>query len=165
MGLVGQMACFRSSRKKVRSSKLSMSTLGSVPSNKQEIQMKIEHVAFWVRDLEGMRDFYCKYFDLLAGPKYVNEKKQFSSYFLSFKKGARIELMHRIDITDGAQRSSVFGLTHLAISVGSNDRVDKLTERLRSDGVMIVGEPRTTGDGYYESVIEDPEGNQIEITT
>jgi len=38
-----------------------------------------------------------------------------------------------------------------------------LTEALRSDGFRIVGEPRTTGDGYFESVILDIEGNRIEL--
>jgi lactoylglutathione lyase len=56
------------------------------------------------------------------------------------------------------------GLIHFAISVGSKQTVDELTERLRSDGYSIVGEPRTTGDGYYESVVLDPENNRIEIT-
>jgi lactoylglutathione lyase len=56
------------------------------------------------------------------------------------------------------------GLIHFAISVGSKESVDTLTERLRADGYEIVGEPRTTGDGYYESVVLDPEGNRIEIT-
>jgi len=28
---------------------------------------------------------------------------------------------------------------------------------------MVVGEPRYTGDGYYESCILDPDGNRIEI--
>ena len=56
------------------------------------------------------------------------------------------------------------GLTHFALSVGSKQRVDELTEALRRDGYSIVGEPRTTGDGYYESVVLDPEGNRIEIT-
>ena len=57
-----------------------------------------------------------------------------------------------------------FGLTHFAISVGSRERVDELTEAIRSAGYEITGEPRTTGDGYYESVITDPEGNLVEIT-
>jgi lactoylglutathione lyase len=35
---------------------------------------------------------------------------------------------------------------------------------LRFDGYKIVGEPRTTGDGFYESVIADGEGNWVEIT-
>ena len=53
---------------------------------------------------------------------------------------------------------------HFAMSLGSAEIVDELTERLQDDGYIIVGEPRTTGDGYYESVIEDPEGNRIELT-
>jgi lactoylglutathione lyase len=57
------------------------------------------------------------------------------------------------------------GLIHFAVSVGSKEKVDSLTEQLRKDGYAIVGEPRTTGDGYYESVVLDPEGNRIEITT
>jgi lactoylglutathione lyase len=42
--------------------------------------------------------------------------------------------------------------------------VDSLTERLRADNYIIESEPRTTGDGFYESVILDTEGNLIEIT-
>ncbi|MDR1503633.1 MAG: VOC family protein, partial [Prevotella sp.] len=53
--------------------------------------------------------------------------------------------------------------THFAITVGSREAVNELTERLRKDGYIIEGEPRTSGDGYYESVISDPEGNIVEI--
>lgn len=56
------------------------------------------------------------------------------------------------------------GWAHLALSVGSEDAVIDMIETLRCAGVTIAGEPRTTGDGYFESVIVDPEGNQIEIT-
>jgi lactoylglutathione lyase len=55
------------------------------------------------------------------------------------------------------------GLIHFAVSVGSKEKVDTLTEQLRKDGYEIVGEPRTSGDGYYESVVLDGEGNRIEI--
>ncbi|MGX9893761.1 VOC family protein [Francisella orientalis] len=57
-----------------------------------------------------------------------------------------------------------FGLIHLAISVGSKEKVDQLTEQLRNDGFKITGEPRITGDGYYESCVFDPEQNLIAIT-
>lgn len=53
---------------------------------------------------------------------------------------------------------------HLAFSVGSKEEVDHLTQQMSDDGITIVGQPRTTGDGYYESVVLDPEGNRIEIT-
>lgn len=100
-----------------------------------------------------------------SNEKYYNPKKKFSSYFLTFENGARIELMHSPDITDFIEKSdSKLGLTHFAVSVGTKEKVDSLTETIRENGYTIIGEPRTTGDGYYESVISDPEGNLIEIT-
>ena len=66
---------------------------------------------------------------------------------------------------NSSRDKQTIGITHFAISVGSKERVDTLTEKLRLDGFEIVGEPRTTGDGYYESVVLDPDGNRIEITT
>ena len=127
--------------------------------------MTIDHIAIWTNDLERMRAFYQKYFDLSCGDKYVNNKKGFSSYFLSFEKGARLEIMTRQDIANEYVSKKVNkGLTHFAISVGSRSAVDNITEQLRSDGFIIYGEPRITGDGYYESVILDPDGNQIELT-
>ncbi len=127
--------------------------------------MQIEHIAIWAKDLEKMKAFYLKFFDLTSNEKYFNPKKKFSSYFLSFKNGARIELMNSPDINELIDKNDLkFGLTHFAISVGSKNKVNQLTETIRQDGYAVVGEPRTTGDGYYESVITDPEGNLIELT-
>lgn len=128
--------------------------------------MRIEHLAIWADDLELMKDFYVKYFDMHCGDKYVNSQKQFTSYFLSFAAGgARIELMQRSGVLkNDADRGMVNGFTHFAIAVGSKEKVDGLTERMRADGIVIKSEPRITGDGYYESVVLDAEGNYIEIT-
>ena len=127
--------------------------------------MKIEHIAIWTSDIEKMKNFYLKFFNLTSNEKYYNPKKLFSSYFLSFQNGARIELMHRPDVSEFIKNADTkLGLTHFAISVGSKEKVDQLTEEIRTSGYEVIGEPRTTGDGYYESVISDPEGNQIEIT-
>ena len=128
--------------------------------------MKIEHIAIWARDVEKLKDFYSHYFHAVAGEKYFNPKKNFHSYFLSFDTGCRLELMQMPGILDNkdTEASQYFGLTHMAISVGSSELVDHLTTQLREDGYVVASEPRTTGDGYYESVILDPEGNRIEIT-
>ncbi len=128
--------------------------------------MKIEHLALWVHDLERMREFYTRYFGMSAGDKYNNREKQYTSYFLHFEKArTRIELMHRPDIMPHAgQRGMKQGIAHFAISVGSREKVMERTERLRQDGYAIISEPRTTGDGYFESVALDPEGNYVEIT-
>ena len=126
--------------------------------------MKIEHVALWVRDLERMKAFYETYFGCVAGVKYVNEKKNFQSYFLSMGDGPRLELMFKSDVTELGTRE-IIGMAHLAISVGGCEKVDLLTHRFREAGYKVIGEPRITGDGYYESVILDPEGNRVEITS
>ena len=57
--------------------------------------MRIDHIALCVRDLEAMRDFYIKHFGAAAGELYHNPRTGFSSYFLSFEGGARLELMTR----------------------------------------------------------------------
>lgn len=128
--------------------------------------MRIEHIAFWTTDLERFKWFYITYFGAVAGAGYVNLTKGFESCFLSFPDGSRIEIMRTttlspVDLEAGAQR---IGLTHIAIAVGSEQQVDALTERLREDGFPILDGPRRTGDGYYESVTLDPDGNRIEIT-
>ena len=127
--------------------------------------MRIDHLAIWVKDLEAMKTFYERFFGATAGELYHNPRKQFYSYFLSFGEGCRLELMHRTDIPDshfpaGFEQT---GITHFAISLGSKDAVDRLTEEIRTAGYTVAGEPRTTGDGYYESVVLDPEGNRVEI--
>ena len=179
--------------------------------------MKIEHVAIWVKDIDKVCEFYQKYFGGVVQPLYHNPAKQFTSRFVTFEDGARLEIMHRPDIdvwtvtslqsnthrsanekmraffrfltsdvfhvkplqgecSDhtcmgiaepkevGHEVSQHLGFTHLSFSVGSKEKVDSLTQQMSSEGVPVVGQPRTTGDGYYESVVLDPEGNRIEIT-
>lgn len=125
--------------------------------------MKVDHIAIWTINLEAMKTFYEKYFQAKAGLLYYNPNKKFKSYFLNFETGCRLELMTKEGIFESPTKEQL-GLAHFAISVGSKEVVDRLTEQLRTDGFIIFGEPRTTGDGYYESVVLDPEGNRIEIT-
>jgi lactoylglutathione lyase len=127
--------------------------------------MHIEHVAIWARDLETLRAFYERHFGARSGPPYENRSKRFRSYFLSFASGARLELMHRPDVPHdgsdpGTQRT---GLVHLAFVVGDEADVDTLTRRLADEGHRVIDGPRRTGDGYYESVVLDPEGNRVEL--
>ena len=126
--------------------------------------MKVEHLAIWADNIELLRQFYTKYFSTGCSDKYTNPKRGFTSYFLTFGEDkTRIELMHIPNMENPASRGNLKGLAHFAISVDGKEAVDALTERLRKDGYTIAGEPRTSGDGYYESVVLDPEGNYVEI--
>jgi lactoylglutathione lyase len=120
-------------------------------------------MALYATDLEKMKSFYEAYFQAKANSGYHNMKTGLRTYFLSFDDNTRLELMSRPDMK--AQDNSVvrLGYIHLAFSVGSRENVDSLTGRLERDGYTVISHPRTTGDGYYESCVLDPEGNQIEI--
>ncbi len=128
--------------------------------------MHIEHVAIWTHDLERLRHFYETYFAGQANAKYINPRKQFESYFLTFADGARLELMQMPTVPSSKNNAEqqFTGYIHIAFSIGSREAAEALTNRLRHDGYRILDGPRVTGDGYYESVVLDPEGNRIEIT-
>lgn len=116
----------------------------------------IEHVAAWVLDLDRARSFYERWFHAASTPEYSSTMREFRSRFLSLDGGSRLELMVS---TQETPRHA-----HIAISVGSRPAVDRLVKEMEQAGVQIVSGPRVTGDGYYEAVIADSEGNLVEIT-
>lgn len=126
--------------------------------------MKIEHIAMYVNDLEAARDFFIKYLGGISNDGYHNAKTGFRSYFISFEEGARLEIMNKPKLSDPEKELNRTGYAHIAFSLGNKDAVDSLTTRLKNDGYEIVSGPRTTGDGYYESLVVAIEDNQIEIT-
>ena len=126
--------------------------------------MFIDHFAIYVNDLEAAKDFFVKYFAAVPGEIYRNEKTGFSSYFLGFENGAKLEIMNRPEIKKEEKPLLKSGYAHLAFSLGSKSAVDELTKKLKTDGFEITNGPRTTGDGFYESAFIGIEGNIIELT-
>ena len=129
--------------------------------------MKVDHIGVFVKDLKKIGDFYEKYFNgKVSQPAYHNPKKNFTSHFITFESGAKIEIMHQPTIPELKQEPEAqhTGYIHVAFSTGSKENVDKLVETLKKDGYTILDGPRTTGDGFYEAVALDPENNRIEIT-
>jgi lactoylglutathione lyase len=126
--------------------------------------MKIDHVAVYVADLESAKEFFMTYFEAKSNERYHNPRTGLSTYILSFDSGARLELMTRPDLISSEPSFFRKGYTHLSFNLGSKEAVDTLTERLIKDGYRMVSGPRITGDGYYESCVEGPESNLIELT-
>lgn len=127
--------------------------------------MRIEHVALWVADIDRVCAFYERFFGARIGPLYENPAKGFTSRFLSIAEGARIEVMHttRLSPVEHAAGAQRMGLTHLALKLDSEAAVDQVTAAIRAAGHEVLDGPRRTGDGYYESVVLDPEGNRVEL--
>lgn len=124
--------------------------------------MRLHHIAIWTFRLEEMKTFYVRFFQGESNEKYTNHKKKFESYFIFFDNGTSIELMSRADVQNVPIEENRLGLTHLAFTFPDKERVLQFTEQMRAEGYIIAGEPRTSGDGYFESVILDPDGNRIE---
>ena len=127
--------------------------------------MKIDHVALYCLDLEGMKEFFIRYFNGVPNDMYHNPKTGLKTYILSFDDSdARLELMTRPEVEVVKENIYRQGYIHLSFSVGSKESVDNLTKELNEDGYQVLSGPRTTGDGYYESCIVGPEKILIEIT-
>lgn len=124
--------------------------------------LRVDHVALWVADLERMREFYVGVLGGMSGPLYENPRTGFRSYFVTFTQ-SRLELMWEPGRRRKGPEVGGFGYAHVAMSAGSPAGVDERIAELEGRGVRVVGAPRVTGDGYYEAVIEDPEGNRIEF--
>jgi lactoylglutathione lyase len=125
--------------------------------------MIIEHVALWVRDLESMMRFYAELLGGESGGLYENQDTGFRSYFLAFGDGARLELMSQEELGP-APSATCLGYAHIAFRLGSREAVDGAAEALATQGVVVESFPRVTGDGYYEAVVLDPEGNRVELS-
>jgi lactoylglutathione lyase len=129
--------------------------------------MTLEHVAIWTDQLEHLKAFYVKYFGAVSNEKYTNEKKQFQSYFLSFRSGARLEIMSMPNIPDNQNdtiKAQYKGIIHLAFGVDTIQEVETKAKQLQEDGFQVLSGPRKTGDGYYEFETLDPDNNRLEVT-
>ena len=125
--------------------------------------MRIDHISIYVQDLEAEKNFFVKYFNAKAGSRYSNFRTESTNYFLKFDDGARLEIMKRETSVDVANKPQRTGYNHIAICVGDRKDVDDLTKKMEADVIQVSSGARTTGDGYYSSVVVDPEGNGIEI--
>lgn len=125
--------------------------------------MKIAHIALWTRQLEQQARFWVSFFDGEINEKYCSQTNPgFESFFVKIGDNIAIELMTKPGLVALTADNNHTGWVHLAISVGGTENVDRLAKRADAQGIL-VSPPQTTGDGYYEAVIKDPDGNLIEI--
>lgn len=126
--------------------------------------MKINHVAIYVTNLEGARDFFMEFFDATSNEMYHNLRTGLRTYILSFPAGGKLEIMSRPEVAKADNPIFRSGFIHLSFSVGSRAKVDELTGLLGDRGYKVLSGPRVTGDGFYESCVSGFENNLIEIT-
>ncbi|HBS5679432.1 VOC family protein [Klebsiella sp. 141240] len=125
--------------------------------------MKVAHIALWTRHLEQQARFWVVFFAGEINEKYRSKTNPgFESYFVKIGSDVAIELMSKPGLQDSPRDNNYTGWAHLAIAVGGVDQVNALAKRAEMADILVSA-PRTTGDGYYEAVIKDPDGNLVEI--
>lgn len=123
----------------------------------------IAHAALWTADLDRACAFWVDLFSAQVGALYESRNRPgFRSRFLRLSDGPTLELMSGpwVGLPVEGERT---GYAHIAISLGTAEAVDEMAVRMSKIGALVSA-PRHTGDGYYEAVIRDPDGNLIEIT-
>ena len=132
--------------------------------------MTIEHIAITTADTDRLRQFYNTYFGMEAETEITGSTGARIIFMHSPDGGARIELMQRPQGDTRAAGQTInhpaaepSGYAHLAFSVGSEDAVNALIQRLQASGVTILRQPLRTPSGAYLATIADPDGNPLEI--
>jgi HAD superfamily hydrolase (TIGR01509 family) len=121
--------------------------------------MKFSHLGIYVKDLYPMQLFYRKILGFKEEYSYVSKNTPgLKTLFL--KRGKLcLELLHYSDKRLIAKKGN--SNFHLSLTVKD---VDGEALRLKKMGIALLKGPRTTGDGYRELEIKDPEHNIIEIS-
>jgi HAD superfamily hydrolase (TIGR01509 family) len=117
--------------------------------------MKLSHIGISVNDMYAMQLFYTKTLGFKHDYSYVSRHTPGLKTIFLKRENLALELLHN------GVKKSLCNDFHISLQVRN---VDKEAERLRASGVKIVSGPRTTGDGFRELDIKDPEGNIIEIS-
>lgn len=132
--------------------------------------MTIEHIAITTADIDRLRQFYSTYFGMEAETEITGSTGARIIFMHSPDGGARIELMQRPQGDTRAAGQTInhpaaepSGYAHLAFSVGSEDAVNALIQRLQASGVTILRQPLRTPSGTLLATIADPDGNPLEI--
>jgi len=129
--------------------------------------MTLEHVAIRIDRIEILKEYYIRYFGGTPNGKFKNPKTGLETYFITFGSGAKLEIMSLPDLSGNKNDPTLpnKGIIHLAFGVDTMPEVDEKARQLKASGFPIVRGPRKTGDGFYEFVTLDPDGNRIEVTT
>ena len=125
---------------------------------------QLDHVALVTKDVEGLRDFY-QQLRGVASALCTDADTGLHTCVLDFC-GVRLELLERPgdgERHDGDGRPS--GLLHLGFALGSADAVDELSGAIAAAGYRVLEPPHRVGQlGPYQSVVLDPDGNQVKLT-
>ena len=124
--------------------------------------MKLHHVGIEVKDLYAVELFYRKVLGFALRYRYVSRNTPGLRTVFLERDGVQLELLERPRGDDFLARRA-FAPDHLSLEVADVDAEHARLAALGYPGT-VVQPPRSTGDGFRELTVRDPEGNSIEIS-
>ena len=87
--------------------------------------MKLHHIAIWTFRLEELKEFYVRFFGGKSNEKYINPKKGFESYFISFGEGTDFIMrnIHVSDISGADTYTSPVFISHITDEIVSDSNM------------------------------------------
>jgi HAD superfamily hydrolase (TIGR01509 family) len=125
--------------------------------------MKIAHLGLMVNNLYTMQLFYTRALGFRKSYYYESRNTPGLTVVFLVHDTVSLELLHYSGKAETKTGKRTGGKNHNHLALWVPD-VDKQAARLQRLGVTVVRGPRTTGDGYRELEIADPEGNIIEFS-
>ena len=120
----------------------------------------IGHACFVCKDIEASLDFYCNKLGMkLVGIQNDDEGTPWLHY-VRMADGVYLELIPNGEGENPNKGWNSRGFQHLCLET---DDLLADVERLRSIGVAIAQEPKTSSDKNWQAWIHDPDGNKVEL--
>lgn len=126
--------------------------------------MKLTEVCLYSRDFARTALLLERYFGAVRGEAAREPGMQLESCTLTLPQGGSIRLLMRPGLADGSEYPLHTGFSAAVFSVGSEEKVREITMAIYKDGHTVMAMPQRTYDGRFESIVLDPDGNQLVIT-
>lgn len=135
----------------------------------------LRHTGIYVSDIELMKDFYCKTFNLSIAVHGIEEGSYIETvlakkgirievYKLSTQEGCLVELIKPLNLNQERfteKKIYSLGTHHIAFTVKN---IDELFKKMEAQGVVFLSSPQISSDGKAKVCFcKDPEGNFIEL--
>jgi glyoxylase I family protein len=115
----------------------------------------VEHIALCAEDVPSLIAWYQRIFQV----ELVKEGEA-GPFFLRFPDGFLVEFLDASGGVPAVPKDREKGLRHIALSVSS---LEKMVARLKKEGVEVVDDLKTVGNGAKLFLFQDIEGNLIQL--
>ena len=115
--------------------------------------MYLKNVGIFVKDLEGAKSFFERYFHAKVLKTYDEPEKNYYSYILEFDGQAWLELMTKPEIVDSPKDPNRSGIAHVCFKIDTREELNKIIEGFKKDGYKIQYEPSSPeGPGEVRAI-------------